>query len=274
MTGHTMTRPTLVPFGESHLPGALSLSQQAGWPHRIEDWALTLSASDGVVALLEGKVGGTALCADFGPVATLNMIIVDASMRGHGLGRRLMSGVMDMAGSREMRLVATAEGLPLYEKLGFRATGQIVQHQGTAIAAEPELPVVEGGASDVERCAGIDTIASGMSRRTLLAHIADHGDVLLAPGGFALLRCFGRGHVAGPVVAEDAANARALLAEAARRCAGGFLRADLPAGLGLEDHAVSLGMAKAGGGTAMTRNAQERPARAYTTYALISQALG
>lgn len=267
----TTTTPALAAFTPTHLPQALRLSQQAGWPHREQDWALTLSVSQGVVALEEGRVVGTALCSVFGPVANLNMIIVDETMRGRGLGRALMEAIIALAGDREMRLVATTDGLPLYEKLGFRAVGQIVQHQGIAIAATPELPVATGSPADLDRLALADRAASGMDRAPLLRTIAADGEVLLCNTGFALLRPFGRGRVVGPITAPDTATARALLAGAACRCEGTFLRADLRAGQGLEPLATTLGLAHAGGGTAMVRNPQTPVP---TTHALISQALG
>src|SRR4051812_4202004 len=68
--------------------------------------------------------------------ATINMFIVDASMRGRGLGRQLMQEALAKAGERTCYLVATNDGLSLYQKLGFVATGGIVQHQGQALPAD------------------------------------------------------------------------------------------------------------------------------------------
>ena len=257
-------------FAPEYIPGALRLSQEAGWPHRAEDWALTLSVSQGVVALRDGEVVGTALCSIFGEVASVNMIIVDARMRGHGLGRKLMQAVLELAGTRELRLTATTDGLPLYRKLGFEVTGEILQHQGIALRSEPELPVFEG---DAEGIAAMDLAASGMDRSALLSGIAEHGTVLRAEGGFALLRDFGRGQVLGPIVARDAATARALMSAGAMRAAGGFLRVDL-ADPALAEHATRLGLAHVGGGTAMVKGAAPAATTEYATYALASQALG
>ncbi len=120
-----------------HLDGAVLLSREAGWPHRREDWELVLSVSEGIVALQDGRVVATTMMTPFGSdAAAINMVIVDAAMRGRGLGRRLMDAALEKAGARNCRLVATKEGLPLYEKLGFVAVGEIVQHQGKALKVE------------------------------------------------------------------------------------------------------------------------------------------
>lgn len=274
---HTASQQILFEdFAPDHLDGALRLSQEAGWPHRRDDWALTLSVSTGVVAMDSGEVVGTALCSCFGDVATLNMIIVDQRMRGRGLGRELMNRVIAMAGARETRLVATTDGLPLYEKLGFVATGRIEQYQGIAVAAQPEVSVDAATGADIAALAAADLAASGMERATLLARIVETGTLLRAEAGFALLRRFGRGHVVGPVVARDAATARALMAAAASRLEGQFLRIDMAGALVPADYAESLGLTHAGGGTTMVRAPKSPTAISseYKTFALVSQALG
>ncbi|SDI63485.1 GNAT family N-acetyltransferase [Salipiger marinus] len=263
----------LVRFETAHLPGALALSQAVGWPHRAEDWALTLSVSQGVAAVVDGRIMGTALCSLHGPVATLNMIIVDAALRGRGIGLRLMEAIIDLAGDRELRLVATEEGKPLYRKLGFVDVGRILQLQGMSKAAPPER-AVEAGPADPELLARMDFEASGMARAALLDRIAREGRTLRTEGGFALLRAFGRGHVLGPVVARDPGAARALMAAGASHLAGSFLRMDLPEAERLAPFAETLGLRAAGGGTAMVRAACPRAPSPYQTYALISQALG
>jgi len=88
-----------------------------------------LSVSEGVVALCDGQVIGTALTTLYGKDhAASNMIIVDDVYRGRGLGHRLMNEVLTIAAGRENRLTATEVGLPLYSKLGFQITGRISQH--------------------------------------------------------------------------------------------------------------------------------------------------
>lgn len=99
----------IAPFAAEHIAGALRLSQEADWPHRAQDWQMVLSVSEGVVALADGEVVGTALCTCFGDVASVNMIIVDARMRGRGLGRRLMERVLELGGKSPMVVFADAD---------------------------------------------------------------------------------------------------------------------------------------------------------------------
>ncbi|MEP3112229.1 GNAT family N-acetyltransferase [Nisaea sp.] len=261
-------------FTGRHIDGAVRLSREASWPHRPEDWKLVHSVSTGVVALNGDDVVGTALRSDFGDVSTLSMIIVDARMRGRGLGRKLMAQMMDGTDARELRLVATADGLPLYEKLGFQAVGEILQHQGIAKAATPERAVEEVEAVDLEALTALDLAASGMDRGALLARIAGIGTVLRAESGFAMLRPFGRGQLVGPIVARDAATARALIAAAASRVEGQFLRIDMPMNVAEPQFAESLGLSHVGGGTAMVCGPKSRPTSEHKTFALAAQALG
>jgi predicted N-acetyltransferase YhbS len=273
---------TLRPFEASHLDGAVALSRQASWPHRREDWALVLRVSSGVIALSEGRVVGTAFCTPFGErLAALNMIIVDTEMRGRGIGRRLMQAIMTLAGERTLRLVATEEGRPLYEKLGFVATGTVVQHQGTAIGAVCPSPNAEwAGAGDLEAIAELDKAAFGADRGPLLSCLMEEGRamVLREEGravGFAFCRPFGRGLVIGPVVARSLDEARRLVATQIGAHQGEFLRVDTGMQTGLAPWLSGLGLTEVGRGTVMYRDAPPRLSAAVpSTFALASQALG
>lgn len=271
----TEPSPQIVPFAPGHLPGALRLSQQAGWPHRAGDWAFAAAVSDGFVGLENGEVVATAFCSGFGDFCTINMIIVDAAMRGRGLGRRMMDRVIAAAGGRGMSLVATADGLPLYEKLGFRATGEIVQRQGIVT----DVPALPDGfrfriatRDDLPAIAAMDRDACGADRSTMLANLFDVATMRICDTGFAAVRDFGRGRTVGPVVARDAATARALIAASATP--GEFLRLDTRPECGLSDFLSGMGLSPVGGGTTMHCGPARPAATQFTTFALTSQALG
>lgn len=280
-----MSEISLAPFVDAHLESAVVLSRQAGWPHRQEDWALLAQLSTGVVALDGSRVVGTAFCTPFGSqVATLNMIIVDEDMRGRGLGRQLMQAVMQAAGSRQMRLIATAEGLPLYEKLGFVRTGEIVQHQGTVTPQASQAGISWATPEDWAAVLALDLAASGLDRAGLFDLLFAQGRVAVRRSGetltgFAVCRDFGRGKVIGPVVAQDAETAQALILFQAQAQIeidpDSLVRVDTPAASGLAPWLHELGMAHVGGGIAMRYGATDLPTHSdFHIFALTNQALG
>jgi GNAT superfamily N-acetyltransferase len=272
----------IAPIGVEHLEDAVRLSRQAGWPHRPQDWQLALALSDGFVAITgSGDVVGTILLTSYGrDCATINMVIVDEDMRGRGLGRRLMEAAMALAGDRPLRLVATADGLPLYERLGFRETGTIVQHQGTALAIAAPQNIQVANAGDLSSILDLDRQAYGADRTSLIRKLADVGEYAVIRrdsqiSAFAAVRSFGRGDVIGPVVAANLDDAKSLVSHFISSRTGAFLRVDTGVETGLAPWLTDLGLAPVGGGIAMARPAIVRPATsAVTTFALANQALG
>lgn len=274
------TELDIVPFGTQHLQGALALSRQAGWPHRREDWEMALALSNGVVALENEKVVGTTLTTRYGAdCATINMVVVDEAMRGRGLGRRLMEAGLDAARGMPCRLIATQEGLPLYEKMGFREVGTILQHQGFCAAVDAPVDVEWAQPRHLPEIAALDQDAFGADRGGLISYLKNIGRfaVIRRDGhvvGFSVVRSFGRGDVIGPVVAENAEDARKLISFqiAARRDA--FLRIDTTGSSGLSSWLVERGLVHVGGGTAMQRGDQAGKLSHTKTFALANQAFG
>ncbi|CAN7702292.1 GNAT family N-acetyltransferase [Pararhizobium sp. LjRoot238] len=273
----------LVAFGPEHLEGAVALSRQNGWPHRLEDWQMALALSSGVVAFEEERrVVGTVLVTSYGDgCATINMVIVDEAMRGRGLGRKLMDASLKIAGERQLRLVATNDGLPLYQKLGFRQTGSVIlQHQGNVPAIAAPDGVEPAKRADLDMIVALDRAAFGADRRGLLESIAGVGRfaVIRRAGqlrGFAALRAFGRGDVIGPVVAADASDACALISFFIASRPGAFLRVDTTDDTAIAPWLARHGLAYAGGGIAMRaagRDVTTPPE--LKTFALANQALG
>lgn len=275
------TSPTLVTFRPAHLDDAVQLSQQLNWPHRREDWQLNLSLSKGFALINEQRVVGTAFAALFGvDVAALHMIIVEQSLRGRGAGSRLMQAIMEATDGREQHLIATADGLNLYHRSGFEITGRILQHQGTlAEVTDPET-AQWCDIDDRDSIVGLDTAANAMQRAQLIDALIVTGRIAVlrennAIIGFAALRQFGLGEVAGPVVASSYEDAKSLLSFLFSQRTGVFMRVDFDEQTGLADWLQSIGLCEVGSGHRMTRNARPRSQRhALSTYALASQALG
>ena len=269
---------TLDPLTPAHLDGAVALSRAEGWPHRLEDWALILGLSRGIAAFDGDRLVGTAMATPFGPAGTLGMIVVVRDWRGRGLGRAMMEQLMDDE-ARQWRLVATAEGLPLYAKLGFVETYRIVQQQGTVASVAAPEGVAWAEPDDTDAIAALDRAATGMDRAGLVAALAGAGRLAVIRdesglAGYAALRPFGRGKVAGPVVARDATDARRLLAFLFASRPGAFLRVDIPEASGLGDWLAAQGLAPVGGGIAMIRGGAPTAAPEFQSFALAAQALG
>ncbi|WP_404401891.1 GNAT family N-acetyltransferase [Pelagibacterium halotolerans] len=274
---------TFEPMTPAHLEGALVLSRQAKWPHRLADWELSLAVSRGVVALEDGRVVGTILMTPYGEDgAVIGLVIVDEAMRGRGLGRKLMTEALTLAGERTCYLVATRAGLPLYEQMGFTTTGEVVQHQGVPLPIEAPADVSWAGASDHTQLVAIDRAAYGHDRSKLMqilkgrakfAIIRDTDEVV----SFATIRDFGRGQVIGPVAARNGNEARRLIAFLLAHSQGQFVRVDTNTATGLAPWLVERGLPHTDGGIAMVRAAEKRNQTTtgqHWTYALASQALG
>lgn len=269
-------------FGPEHIEGAVALSRQENWPHRPQDWQMALRLSSGVVALDDqGRVTGTILVTPYGAdCAMINMVIVDRNVRGKGLGRRLMDQALALAGDRPLRLVATTDGMPLYEKLGFVPSGTIRQHQGTVAALGAPDGVEAAGAGDLPDIKTLDRGAYGADRETLIDALAERGQFAVirrngAIEAYAAIRPFGRGEVIGPVIAGDAEEAKSLIRFFAASRPGAFLRVDTDSRTGLADWLTEIGLAHVGGGVTMDRPSSRSAAQARPkVYALANQALG
>ena len=267
------------------LAAAHKLSLEVGWPHRLEDWEFVQRLGVGHVATFEGAVVGTILTWKHDERnASLGMVIVSPLMQGRGIGKRLMRlGLHDQAG-RSVTLNGTVAGLPLYEKLGFKGFDEVEQHQGIAQPV-PLVPLGRGerlrpvGTSDVAALAALATRACGFSRTRVVRRLLEAGKgIALASGndiiGFAILRRFGRGLAIGPVVAPDAACAKALVSHWVAMHPGKFLRIDATASGGLGPWLDGIGLANVGNVVTMAKGRRPKGDEEVRTFAIVSQSLG
>jgi GNAT superfamily N-acetyltransferase len=107
------------------IPAGLRLKDLAGWNQTAADWNRFLDASpEGCfVADVDGHVCGTATTISFeNKFAWIGMVLVDPEYRSRGFGTKLLEKTIEYLDQQKMptmKLDATPQGKPLYEKLGF-----------------------------------------------------------------------------------------------------------------------------------------------------------
>ena len=224
----------------------LRLSGATGWNQREPDWRFLLERNPGrfVVAVRDGHVIGSGGAVCYGTaLAWVCMILVDPSERGHGIGTRIVSGVLDrLSDMRSVGLDATPRGQGVYARLGFAETGRLVRVEADGLADRPPEPrrtdvasIRTIGPNDLERVLEVDRMVFGADRGDLLRWAARQAPALcrVDDAGTIVGYCFGRGgsrsRQIGPVIARDATTARALVVAALHAPPGGSVVLDVPA---------------------------------------------
>ena len=279
---------TIRPMTEADLGQAHQLSIGVAWPHRPEDWRFVFAHGEGFVACdAIQRVLASAMWWPFGEAfATVGMVITSPRLQAQGSGRRLMDIIFERSGARDLRLNSTRAGYRLYRSLGFEPTGRVFQHQGRAHLDAPVGRPADGlalraiGPGDLADLIRLDADAYGADRSRVIAGLLplSSGCVAERDGiavGFSLCRAFGRGHVVGPIVAEDDAMAIALSAPHLDAHAGTFLRVDTafeqgPFGAFLE----ACGLTIFDSVTTMIRGRNHGSAGKARTFGLVNHALG
>lgn len=215
------------------------LSIAVGWPHRAEDWQFLRETGRGIVALDEiGRVLGSAMWFSHDlELATIGMVITSPRLQTQGTAHWLMQRVFSEINVQNYRLNATRAARRLYLSLDFTPEMTVFQCQGIARASAHvgKSEMSQGlrilTAADLPAIIASDASAFGVKRSALIAKLFDRSvvyglfrDNILE--AFSFCRPFGRGHVLGPVVATNDADAVAVIRPHVAEHAGSFLRLD------------------------------------------------
>ena len=229
------------------------LSQALRWPHREADWQQFISWAKAHGAALavraDGQLIGCGLAWQWGhEQGSIGMVIVDNAWQRQGIGKRLFRGLLQALEGRDVMLQATAQGRPLYESLGFSAIGHARQFHGhwqpptetapTSSLATDELTRLLQP-QDLPALLAYDQRERGLTRPALLQALLAQMDAdercavsVDEQGrlcGYGILRRFGRGWVVGPLLADGADRAVALVKRLIQERTGDFVRIDLAA---------------------------------------------
>lgn len=159
------------------VPWAIALTDTESWGYTPQDFERLIHLEpDGMLVAREAgeRVGLTAIVS-WGPVAYIGSVIVDARVRGRGVGDALMRRALDFADARaveSVRLNAYLNVIPFYEGLGFRKEFENLRFTGTADGwASPGVRLMRG--DDLAAMAELDEMYFGGDRRRLHARLLE-----------------------------------------------------------------------------------------------------
>ena len=219
---------------------AMRLKATAGWNQTEGDWLRLLRLCPrGCFAATSGAglVGTTTTVVYGRELAWVGMVLVDPEFRRRGIATALVRAALDgldAAGVATVKLDATPEGAPVYEALGFEAELRIERWVGAA-GVKPSPAQAAERTPVPSQLFELDRRAFGADRSELLKALWAESDLKPAASagadgrlrGYALARRGALADYVGPLVAEEAETAAALLDEVLKRPGAGRVCVDL-----------------------------------------------
>ena len=222
------------------LAGAMRLKELARWNQTESDWRrlLRLEPRGCFCASLDGLLVGTTTTTTYGnDLAWVGMVLVDPGCRRRGVATRLMETALSYLEERvsAVKLDATPEGRPVYERFGFRVESLVERWTGTPRAADARDRGCETFEPSMRgELLALDREAFGADRSKLIESlVADAcGEPMAAAvggrlTGYALARRGSNAAYIGPLVTTDARQAASLLDGILGQLAGEQVYVDL-----------------------------------------------
>jgi len=197
---------------------AMRLKDAAGWNQTVADWARFISDSPEGCFVMEchdNVIGTSATITYDDKFSWIGMLIVEEQYRGQGIGTALLERAIHFLDSQKIptiKLDATPQGKPLYEKLGFISEYDIERWMLSRTAKEKVTENVPVLIEDVLR---IDRKIFGANRNELLRSLVQEAPHLTLVHqqegeitGYSFGRLGSRADHMGPWIArnEDAAE--------------------------------------------------------------------
>lgn len=116
----------IIPLTRKHLREVVTLSDKLGWDYSLKELELALHTGRLFGFHKEdGKIIATSAIFPWSGLCSLGMVMVHPGYRRIGLGRQMTIHALKVVANTPVMLVATEEGKPLYEKLGFQRVSQL-----------------------------------------------------------------------------------------------------------------------------------------------------
>lgn len=223
--------------------------------------------------------------------AVIGLVIVHPSCQGMGLGRSLMLRCMEEVPAEvPIMLIATPQGQPLYEKLGFTVVDSIHKYiceRYTSVSFQNQLAqletgnIVPMGPADVEAVIQLDAQATGSLRADFVrARMKQAKSCVVATDASSGIIGYGFSipgpvHlIAGPIVAANHLVASRIIDQLASQHEGS-IRIDVPAeNASFLTQLEACGFVKSSQPPVMIARTCDMPKRNGTYYGIASQFLG
>ncbi|PGW56925.1 GNAT family N-acetyltransferase [Bacillus thuringiensis] len=222
----------------------VALSSYIGWDYNREEieTVFHLGIVYGVWNERKELIASAAIILYGEVLASIGMVIVHPDYKGRGIGKMITNSCMNSVSAQTpFMLIATDEGKPLYEKLGFRVVSYVSKYicnsyNANHKCAENEEYMVVYKEGDLEGIIKIDEGAFGTSRNEFLKQrimqsercvvVKDTKENVV---GYGICIQTPENKIIGPVVAKNNAMAMRIVHDLVRGH-NGKLRMDVPEG--------------------------------------------
>ena len=217
-------------LSESDIPAAMRLKEAAGWNQTEDDWRrlISLEPAGCFAAIRNHELVGTTTTTTYkDQLAWVGMVLVDPQNRRQGIATRLMETALDYLRGRvaTVKLDATAQGKPVYERFGFEVESLVERWVGTLKGSSIIRNYGILNPDTLYELLDLDRRAFNADRSTLIQSLINDSNFLpvvkkSADGklsGYALARPGTRANYLGPICVTQASDVESLIDEMLRR---------------------------------------------------------
>ncbi|MGY3717356.1 GNAT family N-acetyltransferase [Sutcliffiella cohnii] len=280
----------LVQFDKCDVPGLIELSASVGWDY--DEYEIGTVLSSGKIfghRNAEGKIVSSAAIISYDTsLASIGMVIVNNDFRGMGLGKEATKKCIEsVSKDTTIMLIATEEGKPLYEKMGFHTVDSVHKYicENYITISKPmnnsAVIMEDFSGVDMNEILKLDENGFGDRRsRFLMNRIKQSEKCLVVKDNNGTIVGYGLSILGpvnlllGPIVAPDLQTASLLIDKLSSKHHG-KLRIDVPSGN--EEFMLLLeksGFVKVSQPPIMVLNSVNMPPRNKTLFGIAAQIFG
>lgn len=274
----------------NHINQLITLSKAVGWDYDHDEIS-TIMKTGTIVGCKDSSQNIIASAAIIpyggGSLTSIGMVIVHPQYRGFGLGRRVTDACLHLnKESCPTMLIATEEGKPLYQKMGFKEVGQVRKYTANQVMHKSNIvhnaTLIRGiDENDFATIVEIDACAFGAKRSTFLTERLNQSVIGLVSlnkdrqiTGYGMVIETPANLIIGPIVSSTAEEAIMLINKLVEN-RNGPVRIDMPQYNQLvNDHLLLIGFSEVAQPPIMMLHSDGLPQRNGNLYAVAAQIFG